>query len=549
MWNARSRFVVILDEKFKEPQTQISEVLSIFWQFRLVNVVVLLKLPARDIPRVGIVPRGVEQLLRLRRSDSAFGVYTWFPYRDRSNCYNSTEVHLLDLWLMEGSGHFALNNFLFPNKIKNGLNNCPVVVSTTQRHPFVERAYYTNTEGSVETVYRTGWDIGLLNILKDAMNMSVRFLAPTANGIGTWLDNGTYLGVIGDLTCNRADIALAGLPLIAPFVDRADHSVVYSRSKFIWLVPCARRLLGWGNVFRMFSYALWLCVFLSLFVAAGFSCLLAKCSACGTTRRSAGYNNLSEALCNIVAVFLGLGVSSVPRTSALRVFFLAWICHCMAVNTVVQSYFTSFIVKSDLERQESSLDDILKSAMEYGFLPQYDKFFAMNAFYENVLRERKDCTREWSCLRRLAYDKDFAMLFSEIRYETDVKYRYLDKLTSRMLVCRIPEPFVSFYYCLYTPKGHHLLERINAVLRRINQAGLYSKVEHLYAHELSVAAQVNDKEVPDDEYCPFSLQHMRIAFCVLLVGQVLAVLTLLLEMLFWNCTQACSSYYRRSLDW
>jgi hypothetical protein len=541
---------VILDEKFKEPQTQISEVLSIFWQFRLVNVVVLLKLPVRDVLRIGVIPRGVEQLLRLRKSDSAFGVYTWFPYRDRSSCYNTTEVHLLDLWVMEERGHFALNNFLFPNKIRNSLSNCPVVVSTTERHPFVERAGYTNTEGSVETVYSRGWDIGLLNILKTAMNVSVRFLAPSADGLGRKLDNGTYLGVIGDVTCNRADIALAGLPLIAAFVDGAAHSVVYSRSEFIWLVPCARRLLGWKNVFRMFSYALWLCVFLSLFAAAGFSCLLAKCSACGTTRRSAGYNNLSEASCNILAVFLGLGVSSVPRTSALRVFFLAWICHCMAVNTVFQSHFTSFLVRSDLERQESSLEDILKSTMEYGFLPQYDAFFAMNeTFYKNVLRQRKDCTREWSCLRRLAYDRDFAMLFSEIRYETDVQYRYLDKLTSRMLICRIPETFVSFYYCLYTPKGHHLLERINSVLRRIFQAGLYSKVEHLYAHGLRVAAQVNDKEVPDDEYCPFSMQHLRVAFCILLAGQAMSLLALLLEMLFWNCTQACSSDYRRSLDW
>jgi glutamate receptor delta-2 subunit len=436
--NRRSRFLVILDEKFKEPETKVSEVLAKMWQFKIVNVAVLVKLRARDILQIGVIPKDLEQLLQVRQPESAVGVYTWFPFRDPSNCYNTREVYLLDLWFMEGSGHFALNNYLFPKKIKNSLNSCPVVVSTTQRHPFVEGPDYINTGGSVQTVYSRGWDINLLNIVKDAMNMSLRFLPPSPEELGRSLDNGTFVGVVGDLTYSKADIALSGLPLIEPFTNNGDHTAVYSRSEFIWLVPCPRRILGWRNVFRIFSYSVWLCVFLSFILAAGVTRFLAKLSVFERTRGITRYSNLSETSCNILAMFLGAGVSSVPRASAVRIFFLAWICHCMAVNTVIQSYFTAFLVKSDLEKQVSSVDEILSSGMEYGFIPEFDIFFTINGttLNKNILRDRKDCTRVWACLRRLAYDRDFAMLLSEVTYETDVKYRYLDKLSSTPLVCR-----------------------------------------------------------------------------------------------------------------
>jgi hypothetical protein len=533
--NLKSRFLVILDEKFKEPEAKISEVLGKLWHFKIVNVAVLLKLRARDIMKIGVIPKGLKQVLQVRQSESAFAVYTWFPFRDSTNCYNTRDVHLLDLWFMDGSDHFATSNSLFPNKIKNSLNKCPVVVSTTQRHPFVDDPEFININGSIETVYSRGWDIVLLNIVRDAMNVSLRFLPPSAEELGRLFDNGTYVGVVGDLTYSKADIALSGLPLIAPFTDRGDHTTVYSRSEFIWLVPCARPLLGWRNVFRIFSYFVWLCVFLSLILAAGITRFLAKWSLFEGTRGVAR----SETSCNILAVFLGAGMSSVPRASAVRIFFLAWICHCMAVNTVIQSYFTAFLVKSDLEKQVSSVDEVLSSGMEYGFIPEFDIFFTTDATTRNkkVLRDRRDCTRMWSCLRRLAYDRDLAMLLSEVTYETDIKYRYLDEVSSRPLVCRVPETFVNFYYSFYTPKGHHLHDRIDVILSRIFQAGLYSETEQLDAHMLRVAVRICDKEGPDEDYYPFSVKHLRVVFCILLAGEAVSLLVLLLEMLFWSCTR------------
>jgi hypothetical protein len=66
---------------------------------------------------------------------------------------------------------------------------------------------------------------------------------------------------------------------------------------------------------------------------------------------------------------------------------------------------------------------------------------------------------------------------------------------------------------------------------------LYSELQELDAHVLRVAVQVSDKEEADDEYYPFSLQHLRVVFYILLAGQAMSLLVLLLEMLFWSCAR------------
>jgi hypothetical protein len=46
--NLKARFVVILDKKLNEPDQEVSKILSKLWDFKIINVVVLLKLRAQD---------------------------------------------------------------------------------------------------------------------------------------------------------------------------------------------------------------------------------------------------------------------------------------------------------------------------------------------------------------------------------------------------------------------------------------------------------------------------------------------------------------------
>lgn len=534
--NIKSRFVVVLDKKLDDPEKAVTRVLSKLWAFKIINVVVLLKLKTQDVLQTGIFQKGVKQVPDIRKSDNVIGIYTWFPYRDYRNCYNRKNPYLLDIWIMKGYGHLFLNNSLFPNKIKNSLNNCPIAVSTAKYHPFVGDPTYMITSGSIEVVYNKGWDMRLLGIIKDVMNVSVHFLPPPRDEQGRYLPNGSFSSIFNHLKHSKCDIAVAGLPLMMPLTDTGEHIGIYSRSEFVWLVPCARRLLGWRNIFRIFSSALWICVLLSLFLAACILHFLAKCTVSVTTAGIERRVDLSESSCNIFAAFLGTAVPSVPRTTTLRIFFFAWIGYSLAISTVVQSLLTSFLVKSDMEEQISSLAEVVNSGMDYGFLPQYDMLFVLDdtPYSKNILTKRKNCACQPCCLHRLANERDFAMLSNRVEYEHKVKYDFVDSDSWKILVCTIPEIFLGFYFTMYTPKGHQLLDRFNAVNSRIFEAGLYNEIVNFDVHLKRLNPEVHGEETHFDGFYQFSLKHLQMAFYIFMAGHLISLLVFLLEIMWWK---------------
>jgi len=53
-------------------------------------------------------------------------VYTWFPYQSSELCTEVNDVTLLDSWDISAHGHFTKNTDLFPGKISNSFNGCPM---------------------------------------------------------------------------------------------------------------------------------------------------------------------------------------------------------------------------------------------------------------------------------------------------------------------------------------------------------------------------------------------------------------------------------------
>jgi len=122
--NPKSRFIVVLGKTFKETEKEISRFLWKLWEFKIINYVVLLQRKAFDTWDVGAVSKVLEKSLDVWQFGHVIGVYTWFPYRDLENCYD------LRKWKTYPK------IFLFPNKLKNNLDNCQIIISTTETRPF-----------------------------------------------------------------------------------------------------------------------------------------------------------------------------------------------------------------------------------------------------------------------------------------------------------------------------------------------------------------------------------------------------------------------------
>ena len=53
-------------------------------------------------------------------------VYTWFQYQASYRFTEVTDITLLDSRVFSAQGHFTKNSDLFPRKISNSLNRCPM---------------------------------------------------------------------------------------------------------------------------------------------------------------------------------------------------------------------------------------------------------------------------------------------------------------------------------------------------------------------------------------------------------------------------------------
>jgi hypothetical protein len=100
---------------------------------------------------------------------------------------------------------------------------------------------------------------------------------------------------------------------------------------------------------------------------------------------------------------------------------------------------------------------------------------------------------------------------------------------SRM-ICFLENPSLSGNAAAYLPKGSLLLDRINSVLRRYLEAGLLNRYwSHLtWGEILKSSAKLGNTNSQD--FVPFSVSHLILAFKVILSGHVLSFILFLVEL-------------------
>jgi hypothetical protein len=100
-------------------------------------------------------------------------VYTWFAYQSSDRCTEVNDVTLLDSWVISAQGHFTKNTDLFPGKISNRLNGCPMKVVVREGGNYFTTEYFKRTlsNGRVVRSIR-GLEIKLLMIVLHQMNVT-----------------------------------------------------------------------------------------------------------------------------------------------------------------------------------------------------------------------------------------------------------------------------------------------------------------------------------------------------------------------------------------
>ena len=299
------------------------------------------------------------------------------------------DITLLDSWVISAQGHFTRNTDLFPRKISNSLEGCPMIalVRPNWWH------YYKS--------YRGGPEVDLLEVVVKQMNMTlVSFSKPE-----DFAEVNTYLhDIIKYMLVKELYIALGGMEPDFKLAFQTDITNPYSSSTYSWYVPCPVKYPRWSSFFRILSGELWI-VLIILIVFAAISTTL--CGQYSCTSEWQGYKTLTSSLTKIWAVILGVAVSTMPRTPSLRSLFLAWVCFSVAFSTVFQAFLTTFLIDSGYKTPIQIMEELFASGIKLAYRPDFSSIFEIGEETEvsKVHRRLANCPSNLVCTDWAKYKK------------------------------------------------------------------------------------------------------------------------------------------------
>ena len=362
LWHSEARFVVAGANDFSvSQQTDIFDYLS---QFRIYNCII--------VSREHYI---IDKEYSMQENDNDVDtckkivVYTWFPYLSSDRCTEVKDITLLDSWVISEQGHFTKNTDLFPRKISNSLNGCPMK-AVVRDSDLIYTTYYgndTDSNGSVVTKV-SGFEVDIMTMVLKQMNMTF-FHVPTPEGFE--IEEGLTDNLTGAMIAKKASIAL-GLLSTHNFVDSfLDSTNSYYFMGYRWYIPCSDKYPRWSSIFRILSVEMWLVLIISIEIAAISATLVGRYSC---TLEWQGYKTLTSSLTNLWAVILGVPVSTIQRTPSQRSLLLALVCFSVVFSTALQAFLTTFLKDSGYNRPIQNMEELFASGMILVYTPQLISF-------------------------------------------------------------------------------------------------------------------------------------------------------------------------------
>jgi TM2 domain-containing membrane protein YozV len=260
---------------------------------------------------------------------------------------------------------------------------------------------------------------------------------------------------------------------------------------------------------RVFAPDVWLLIFVLMFLVA----ITFRLVAVGqTTVECDTYKDISNCLLSAWSVVLGVGVHKMPLSQPLRGLFFLWLTYSLAINTVFQTYVTTYIVDPGHRYQIDSVDEIMESGLEV-----YVIDFLYELLGDYLVKHPKSwrkCGKALQCLKTATTSPGVVMLSGKVFAEYNSK-----ELNCEFKYHKSSSNLLHFHIVMALKKGSPYLERINRIIRRLVEGGYPGKFFKDVTKEKRLRCL---SEL--DQYVSMSLDQLQSAFVVMLVGMLISLL-------------------------
>jgi hypothetical protein len=523
-WNSRASFLIVIIAHYSQNVSLLAlDIAEELWNSYKVSNILLL------IPRAGTTFLQSTQPLGKKKILLSFGLYTWIPYESHKTCAK-INVSLIEELHLEDKQRLLKEAPLLSDKIPKQFHGCPLRVSIIDTPPaltVIDRTRHIHT----------GVEVQYLQLLGEATNATIVYQeAPPGDAVTVRLKSVT------DVDRGLADLTFGGFPLHPVAAAFADPTISHLDDIMVWYVPCGVTNDRMERVLAIFTPTLWVAI------CAVFVLVVVFMWGVVNVTRSAQlpHSHTSTGVLNSISitwmVTLGISVPQIPRNDTFRTVFLAVVWYSFAISCVFQTYFTSILVTPGMTKQITTLEELYQSGFVYHYNNRTDSFvkFTDPTYYSEIRLKRKECLHGGSCIIEYLNKLNLAIISSSFHAE----YYQLAALplgSSVPRMCTLKDSFYSIRYTIYMAKGSFLVDSFNRIIRHVIEAGLIDKLmrdaKTSWRYDNLSGAQLTVDEVfhmnnESAAYIALSMSHLKLVFCLLILGCLLSIIIVTGELLF-----------------
>jgi hypothetical protein len=197
------------------------------------------------------------------------------------------------------------------------------------------------------------------------------------------------------------------------------------------------------------------------------------------------------------------------------------------MSTVFQTFFTSFLVDPGYQKQLTTLEELLDSGIKFGFHHDINAVYMESSDWRHkeILARKEECSLPQTCLDRIRERGDFAILIQDWLVQD-----YTNEINDHNFVCPLNDVDSFFVFIsLYVQKGSFLLEVVNKLVTVAFESGMVMKADR---DNIATKRDVVQSANVFGKYFVFTLNHLRIAFYILLVGHSMGLAFFVCELVF-----------------
>lgn len=490
-----------------------------YWNYRAFHLVLLLGegegalLPSEVAGLYNI--RKTENLLVLQRGRGGdILAWTHLPFSR-----GAVRVFLVDTWRR---GRFLKGRDLFPEKLDN-LQGFPLRVATFEHPPSV--VYQHDEDDPRKVLDRLGVDMQIVQTLAGARNFSLEFTEVSHDELwGYELPNGTWLGLVGQVFYEKADVGACNMFLDLHRWRQVDYSVPYNFERGCFVAPAPKPLVNWQAPLLPFSGLTWASIAVALALCGG---LLYAVVALSSQAELPEFRSVVHDYLYMAAAFTMRAPHIRPSQPPVRVYVgFVWL-FCLILATAYSANLVAFLSSNQMSAPVDTLEQLSRSGLRIGGHAFWKTQFS--ASIDPLVRDFSNVLEsdvELSSLFDRVEGGEFALIENKqyLELQAGARFTYGSRTTIRI----VPECLLPYSIGLAFQKNSPLKRNFDGVILRLFESGVLQKwkEEVVTFYRRQYSGRKLDDEFANTRVRPLELTQLQGVFFVLGLGYVAAALAL-----------------------